>query len=192
MCLPRHLPWLISFSLGAKPMNIHQIDWRVEPLHDVIVGIEAGLATIRQRLEEEDGDGITALEHAEPLLGLGFVAAQAYVLGTWTDLNRIRNSSARAPVSKTDCYATDSITVQAGITRVHVINATANYFKHHDEWTEWPRNETARILAAVGITKDTELPCIHATELLCGPAWRLIVLHQIVKEWREHVIRTLQ
>jgi len=173
-------------------MNIHQIDWRVEPLHYVIVGIEAGLAAIGQRLEEEDGDGITAREHAEPLLGLGFVAAQAYVLGTWTDLNRIRNSSARAPVSKTDCYATDSITVQAGITRVHVINATANYFKHHDEWTEWPRNETARILAAVGITKDTELPCIHATELLCGPAWRLIVLHQIVKEWREHVIRTLQ
>jgi len=173
-------------------MNIHEIDWRVESLHDVIVGIEAGLAAIGQRLEEEDGDGITALEHAEPLLGLGFVAAQGYVLGTWTDLNRIRDSSAKAPVSKTDCYATDSITVQAGITRVHVINATANYFKHHDEWTEWPRNETARILAAVGITKDTEFLCIHATELLCGPAWRLIVLHQIVKEWREHVIRTLR
>ena len=51
-------------------MNIHEIDWRVEPLHDVIVGIEAGLATIRQRLEEEDGDGITALEHAEHCLDL--------------------------------------------------------------------------------------------------------------------------
>ena len=82
-------------------MNIHEIDWRVEPLHDVIVGIEAGLAAIGQRLEEKDGDGITALEHAEPLLGLGFVAAQAYVLGTWTDLNRIR-FRAKAPVSRTD------------------------------------------------------------------------------------------
>jgi hypothetical protein len=172
-------------------MNIHEIDWRVEPLHDVIVGIEAGLATIRQRVEQEDDDGITVLDHAEPLLGLGFVAAQAYVLGTWTDLNRIRDSSARAPVSKTACYATDSITVQDGITRIHVINAAANYFKHHDEWLEWPSNETARILACVGITKDTEFPCVQAAHLLCGPAWRLIVLHQVVKEWREHVIRAL-
>ena len=121
-------------------MNIHEIDWRVEPLHDVIVGIEAGLTAIRQRLEEQDGDGVIALEHAEPLLGLGFVAAQTYVLGTWTDLNRIR--VCKAPVSKTDCYATDSITVQADITRVHVINTTANYFKHHDEWSEWPRNDS--------------------------------------------------
>jgi hypothetical protein len=172
-------------------MNIHAVDWRIEPLHDVIVGIEASLTIVRERLEDGD-DGITAREHAEMLLGLGFVAAQAYVLGTWTDLNRIRESSLSAPITKSDCYASDTITVQAGITRIHVINATANYFKHHDEWRAWPENETARILATIGITQKTEFPCIHATELLCGRAWRLIVLHQIVKEWREHVIHTLQ
>ena len=173
-------------------MNVHAVDWRIEPLHDVIVGIEAGLTIVRERLEEDGGDGITALEHAETLLGLGFVAAQAYVLGSWTDLNRIRESFAKPLVTKSDCYASDTITVQVGVTRIHVINATANYFKHHDEWTAWPQNETARILAAIGTTKDTEFPCIRATELLCGPAWRLIVLHQIVREWREHVIHILQ
>jgi hypothetical protein len=173
-------------------MNIDAVDWRIEPLHDVIVGIEAGLAIVRERLEEEGCDGISALEHAEMLLGLGFVAAQSYVLGSWTDLNRIRNRSARPPVTKSDCYALDTITVQVGVTRVHAINATANYFKHHDEWTVWPQNKTARILGAIGITKDTEFPCVRAAELLCGPGWRLIVLHQIVREWREHIIRTLQ
>jgi hypothetical protein len=65
---------------------------------NVIVGIEAGLTIVRERLEDGD-DGITAREHAEMLLGLGFVAAQAYVLGTWTDLNDIRESSARAPIT---------------------------------------------------------------------------------------------
>jgi hypothetical protein len=172
-------------------MNVHAVDWRIEPLHDVIVGIEAGLSIVRERLEEEGDDGITALEHAEMLLGLGFVAAQTYVLGSWTDLNRIRKSSARPFVTKSDCYASDTIRVQVGVTRIHAINATANYFKHHDEWRVWPQNETARILAAIGITKDTEFPCVCATELLCGPTWRLIVLHQIVREWREHVIHTL-
>jgi hypothetical protein len=172
-------------------MNIHAVDWRIEPLHDVIAGIETGLTTVYERLED-DGDGIIARYHAEMLLGLGFVAAQAYVLGAWTDLNRIREGSARAPLTKSDCYASDTITVQAGITRIHVINATANYFKHHDEWRAWPQNETARILATIGITQKTEFPCIHATELLCGTGWKLIVLHQIVKEWREHIIHSLK
>jgi hypothetical protein len=98
-------------------MNIHAVDWRIEPLHDVIVGIEAGLTTVRERLEE-GGDGITAREHAEMLLGLGFVAAQAYVLGAWTDLNGIRESSDKATITKPDCYARDTITVHAGITRI--------------------------------------------------------------------------
>lgn len=172
-------------------MNIHAVDWRIEPLHNIIVGIEAGLTIVRERLEDGE-DGITAREHAEMLLGLGFVAAQAYVLGTWTDVNHIRETSPSTPITKNDCYASDTITVQGGITRIHVINATANYFKHHDEWKAWPQNETARILATIGITQKTEFPCIQATELLCGRAWRLIVLHQIVKEWREHVIHELQ
>jgi hypothetical protein len=136
-------------------MNIRAIDWRIEPLHDIIVGIEAGLTTIRERLEE-GGDGITARDHAEALLGLGFVAAQWYVLGTWADLNRIRESSARPTITKSDCYASDAIKVQAGITRIHVINAAANYFKHHDEWTAWRQNETTRILAAVGIDEPVK------------------------------------
>ena len=38
-------------------MNIHAIDWRIDSLHDVIVGIEAGLTTVRERLEGEGGDG---------------------------------------------------------------------------------------------------------------------------------------
>src|SRR5262245_8625850 len=100
-------------------MNIDEVDWRIEPLHDIIVGIEAGLTTVRERLKDGE-DGITARESAEMLLGLGFVAAQVYVLGALTDLNRLRESSARKPISKRDCYGIDMIAVQAGITRVQV------------------------------------------------------------------------
>jgi hypothetical protein len=174
-------------------MNIHEIDWRIDPLYDVIVGIEAGLKTVEQRLEDEEGfDGITANEHAESLLGLGFVAAQTYAVGSFGDLNRIRKSSGKPPLTKSDCYAADPITVKGGATRIEFINATANYFKHHGEWPQWPTNETTRILAGVGITKDTEFPCVIATQLLSGNTWELIVLHQIVKEWRANVLSTLK
>jgi hypothetical protein len=175
-------------------MNIHDFDWRIEPLHDVIVGIEGGLKSIRERLDDEEGvDGLSALERAEPLLGLGFVAFQIYAVGTWTDLNSIRKSRGKRPVSKWDCYKCDPIKVKGDTTRIELINASANYFKHHDEWLRWPTENDlgvpdTEILGRVGITQKTEFPCVEAVNLLCGSSWKLIVLHQIVKEWRAHVI----
>src|SRR5258705_5341374 len=103
-------------------MNIGEIDWRIEPLHDIVVGIDAAIAAVRERLDAEGIDGLTALDHLEPVLGLGFVAFQNYALGTWTDLNEIRRSSGKPPVSKLDCYACDPITVKGGATRIEIIN----------------------------------------------------------------------
>jgi hypothetical protein len=61
-------------------MHIREIDTRIRPLHDVIVGIDAGLAAIHGRLDCEEGlDGISAREHAEPLFGLRFVAEESEI-----------------------------------------------------------------------------------------------------------------
>src|SRR5574341_2153512 len=82
-------------------MNIHEFDWRIDPLYAVIVGIDAGLTSISRRIDKEEGfDGLTGREHAEPLLGLGFVAAQVYAHGTWTDLNRIRSSRGKPKLDR--------------------------------------------------------------------------------------------
>lgn len=128
------------------PMHIREIDWRIESLHDVVVAIDAGLAIICERLDQEEIDGVTACENTEPILGFGFIAAQTYALGTWTDLNKIRKSSGKPSVTKFDCYTCDPISIKGGPTRIEVINAIANYFKHHDEWSQWPTNETTRTL----------------------------------------------
>ena len=173
-------------------MNIHEFDWRIDPLYAVIVGIDAGLTAISRRIDEEEGfDGLTGREHAEPLLGLGFVAAQVYAHGTWTDLNRIRSGSGRPKLSKSDCHKCDLIKIKGKATRIEVINAIANYFKHHDEWSGWPTNETTKTLSSVGITQLTEAPCIEATKLFCGNSWEFVVVHAVVKEWREHLLKTL-
>jgi len=128
-------------------MNIYEFDWRIDPLYAVIVGIDASLTAIRRLIDDGAGfDGLTAREYAEPLLGLGFVAAQVYAHGTWTDLNRIRSSSGTPKLSKSDCYKCDPIKLKGKATRIEVINAIANYFKHHDEWSGWPTNETTKTL----------------------------------------------
>ena len=178
-------------------MHLREINWRIGPLHDVIVGIDAGLAAIHERLDAEEGfDGISAREHAEPLFGLGFVAAQSYALGTVSDLNSIRMSRHKPKKEKLDCYACDTIARKGSVTRIQLINASANYFKHHDEWARWPTGSErgahdTRALGCVGITEKTEFPCIAAVDLLCGTSWELIVLHQILKEWRVHLFSTL-
>jgi hypothetical protein len=173
-------------------MHIREIDWRIEPLHDIIVGIDAGIAAVRERLDAEEIDGLTALGHLEPILGLGFLAFQNYVLGTWTDINEIRKSRGKPPVSKLDCYTCDPITVREGTTRIELINAAANYFKHHDEWSQWPTNETTRTLSRIGIAQQNEFPCSDVARIFCGDNWELVVLHQIVQEWRTHVFKILR
>jgi hypothetical protein len=174
-------------------MDVSELDWRIEPLHDVIVGVDAGLAAICERLANEDGfDGLFAREHAEPLFGLGFVAAQTYAVGAVSDLNSVRMSRGKPKKEKLECFECDSILVKECVTRIQLINAAANYFKHHDEWTRWPMGNDqgahdTRTLISVGITEQTEFPCIDVVSLLCGTGWKLIVLHQIVREWRAHL-----
>ena len=173
-------------------MHINEFDWRIEPLHNIVVAIDAGLAVVSAQAESEELDGLTAFEHSEPLLGLGFVAFQNYALGAWTDLNHVRKHSGKPPVNKLDCYKTDSMAIVPGATRIEAINATANYFKHNEEWSQWPANETTRTLNRMGITHSTEFPCAETMRLFCGDRWRLIILHQVVREWREHIFNTLR
>jgi hypothetical protein len=94
------------------------------------------------------------------------------------------------------CYECDSIRVKGCVTRIQLINATANYFKHHDEWARWPTGSDRgahdiRTLGSIGITEQSEFRCIDAVDLLCGAGWELIVLHQIVREWRAELFSKL-
>jgi hypothetical protein len=174
-------------------MNIHEVDWRIGPLHDIVQGIDAAIAAVRERIDAGEIDGLEALNHAELILGLGFVAFQSYALGTWADLNTIRKLAGKPPVDKLDCYQCDPITLKpSGLTRIELINSAANYFKHHDEWSRWPANETARTLSRAGITQQKEFPCTEVMRIFCGDSWRLIVLHEIVREWRAHVLKVLR
>jgi hypothetical protein len=186
-------------------MHWLEFDRRIDPLHHVIVGIGAGLAEIQRQMDDKEWfDGLHAREEAEPLLGLGFVAFQTYAVGTVSDLNQIRRGRDSGKLTLKDCYACDPVKMKGVVTRLELIHSTANYFKHHDQWPKpWPTSSTAKTrmerliaenvntLGVVGITEKTEFPCIDAVDLLCGTSWELIVLHQILKEWRAHLFSTL-
>jgi hypothetical protein len=176
-------------------MKLQETDRFIEPFQEVIAGIEAGLRAIGERVNTEAGfNGSAARDHAEPLLGIGLVAGQTYALGTVCDLNRIRESRGKRPQEALYYYTRDTGVVTGGTTRIELIHAGANYFKLHEQWTDWPVNGqaavTTRILARAGITPKTNWPCSAAIELLCGTNWRLLLLPEIVKEWRAHLFKT--
>ena len=61
-----------------------------------------------------------------------------------------------------------------------------------DEWTVWPGNETTTTLSQIGISQQTEFPIVRIAQLFTGSGWELIVLHQVVTEWRAHVFSKLR
>lgn len=173
-------------------MRKEDIDWRIGPLQDVMAGIEVGLNRIQARMDNVEWfDVDQALEHSVWLLGVAFVAAQAYIEGTVGDAWRIRNGKdhVRSDASKEftrECHSDDTA-LAPGVTRIEFINAVANHFKH----LESPRGLDEHVwgvLRTAGITEKTEYPCARATELLCGEKWRLRALCDIVREWRARVV----
>jgi hypothetical protein len=173
------------------------IDWRIGPLRDACAGLEAGLKRIGERVHEEPWfDGLWACEYSEPLVGVAFVAAQSYLVGTVSDVNSVRTRSARGlpeqprRLDKNECYACDLASITTGVTRVQLINAAANYYKHCED-EDGLRPDTKRTLSSVGIDEHTEFPCIEIARLLLGSELSLDGIPAILGDWRTHVLTQL-
>jgi hypothetical protein len=99
--------------------------WTLETLEALDRGIE--------KLSANYDDGLDLLEHAEELVGLGFVALQGYVSGTQANLRTVFPAFA---ISNEDLRAQHCQTT-SGVTHIEAIWAAGNYYKHHDEWPDW-------------------------------------------------------
>jgi hypothetical protein len=172
-------------------MNVHEIDFRHSWTSSIFQSLESGFATLREREKEEDWfDGLWQMEHIESLFGIAFVSAQTYILGTVQDINAIRKHSGKLPIDKIKCYAEDTSPLADRTSRIILINSIANYYKHHDEWDNWPTNSTTKILTAVGITSKTEFPCYKAATTLWDEreCEKLGNLLSIISEWRRYTL----
>jgi hypothetical protein len=182
-------------------MYKEDIDWRSGPLRDALAGLDAGLKRIEDRPSEQPWfDGLWACEYSEPLLGVAFVAAQTYLVGTVSDVNSIRARRADGlpeqcrRLNKRECYACDSACGATGVTRVQLINAAANYFKHHEDENGLGKETKATLSLVgviVGVSERTEFPCLEAARLLLGNELNLDCMLTILRGWREHMLATL-
>lgn len=123
-------------------------------------------------------DATGHLDELEHLLGFGIVGVQTYI----TDMS----SFAGLPKHETFKFGPKT---DLGTSKVQIINAVANYWKHRSEWVlngGGKRKEAVEMLfKEAGYSTDTEYPVSGVlTELLSPLDTRLSNLSGILFEWR--------
>lgn len=172
-------------------MNLYEADFRHDWVCLTLRALKTGFESVRQKANENEWfDGQWQLEYAESILGIAFVTAQAYILGTVEDLNDVRMGNGKEAKNKIEYYSDDCEPLPNGLSRILLINSIANYYKHHDEWDSWPTNTTGNTLTNVGINENTEFPCYQAAKTLWGESGieNLDQLLLIASDWRKYLL----
>lgn len=161
-------------------MHLYEIDWREPWTLRALDALDEGLAKVQQQWS----DDFDVLPHAEGLAGLGCVLIQTYVAGTIADLGRVFGSCPNA----SELRRAESPVLNQHLTQIDALWATANYFKHHDDWPDWEpvssRRDTVMALQQMGISEDTSFPCVEIMRLVVGDSWQLRSLLDIARQWR--------
>lgn len=171
--------------------SIYEIDFRHDWISLTLHALKSGFDGINKMSDEIPWfDGGWEMEHAESVLGIAYIAAQTYILGTVEDMNQIRNRAGKEKLSKISYYSDDHQPLPNGVSRILLINSLANYYKHHDEWEKWPDNPTTQTLSTIGVFEGSEFPCYHATTILWGEddLENLENLLSIISEWRKYIL----
>jgi hypothetical protein len=177
----------------------YEIDWRYSSIQRIFESLSQGLKSVEYDLDEAEQsselyfDADMALEHADGLFGIAFVAAQTYITGVVSDANKVAKLGIQL---KKNQLLKDYSDFLGGltITKLEFCDAMANYFKHHDEWAHWSsgtgqNQKTIAILRTAGIREDDSYPCVSAANILLSEDnWDLAPLLLMLSSWREVVI----
>ncbi|EGR2288585.1 hypothetical protein D0815_24345 [Vibrio parahaemolyticus] len=167
-------------------MNISEVDFGIGPLQDVEDAIYIGIRKLVERNRANPGfDGLWMKEYSEVLYGSLFVSAQAYCIGSLRDINDVRKNLESIELKKEHAYKAHHI-VSETYSLIELVNSTANYFKHKDEWKDlWPSNYTTQVLEAFAM--DREFPINEVHDLICENHGYGCI-SKLVSEWRENLM----
>ncbi len=169
-----------------------EADYRSMPLRVLCTSTENAIKELVALTKEPLlMDGLTAREYAEYLYGAVFVACQAYAIGVVSDVNDIRESAGKAKLKKLSLYKQSPVG-NGQTSRIELINALANYFKHNEEWDKWPKNETTKALKYYGVNENTEFPLKFGAEILTGNDSELRLVCEILEDWRFGLMEELR
>lgn len=167
-------------------------------LSESIKACSAKIDEAAQSGDEDYAEHVTDSECAviEDLLGTAFVGCQIYITATVSGTKHFHElSSDEAALEKAAVLSVGSpVLPPTDYTRVQVIDAFANYFKHRDEWSyDWSAfsgrsARTVSIIQAAGAQQGSSGNLRTAAEALGLPKyWDLNILHRDIQEWCDNV-----
>ena len=173
-----------------------QVDFSHSWISAVFKGLREAADLIKRRHETEDYfDVLFALEHLEEVYGTTCVVAQTYMSRTWAELAKADLNVSLRESKREMVRMFGRMIGESKITQVELVYHLGNYWKHCDNWPDWapeqkdPRYHTIKALAALGITQDTDFPCVRGLELISSTSGALFdELETILSGWRQAVV----
>lgn len=155
-------------------------DYDLDLLVEVLGVVDRQIANIEERISESsDPDSFGHFDGMEGIVGLGFVACQQYLNATYGQLTRA-NMKRHEVIASAPKHA-------GGRSFAEIVNAAANYWKHHDEWPS-PRGDEARtrdiIESVTPSTADYVLGNLLAGLVRPEPPRFAAIVHQLTL-WRD-------
>jgi hypothetical protein len=177
-------------------LPLDEFDWRLDSTAAVFSAISRAILETQDRFARVNEDYETDLGLAviEDLLGLAFVAAQAYIAGTISDARKIAKRG--ASLTKHSLLRIGSATIpDTTTTYLELIDSVANYYKHHDEWSGGDRSghhqKTVEVLRCMETDEFEPFICIRVAEALHHgtEGAELQTLLSLITGWRQVVIQ---
>jgi hypothetical protein len=162
-------------------IQFEELDWfdsEVDNLQHALSLIDERIQTIESHINPQDPDTFGYYHDIDYLTGLAFVACQRYITSVYTFWKQDKETVLDLPPLKYD-----------KLSYAAIINAVANYWKHHQEWDDSPDRKSA--LRIIGILKTMEIAdspsYIHGNALwkLGGERMQDLIPH--LKTWRNNV-----
>jgi len=167
-----------------------------EPTRDVLgslgKGVEAASSRLKEVAENRDPEwaeivGEEASEFKEELLGAAFVVCQAYLAGVVNAALRMK----KGLNAKHEVLQLGEKYGRGPYTKVQVIDAFANYYKHRDDWSSGPWNElkgqqarTAESIRSAHAKEGSPLNLETGMRSLgVNDLHTLVPLHSMLMEW---------
>jgi hypothetical protein len=171
-----------------KPIKTHYMNsFRENYLNRVLYKLQELLDDHEAMyMNEEWYDGIFLNEDCEETLGFVFVACQVFITGTIADASG-KGRNTEIDFKDKERLMKDAPRFLNQRSKVELINAVANYYKHKDEGI--PKGETKRILDAYDLLSK-EFLINEAFTLITGES-KLESLSSFLFSWRNHVFNTL-
>jgi len=200
----------IKCQLRLKLIRI-SFDYQIEIIERSLTplgeAISQCIQTIKEAEETNDEDYIDYISNeeiwmVENLLGASFVLCQSYItlvisriMALHRSCNLLTTDDSKADISKADIMKLGSpLLLQTGYSQVQIIDAFANYFKHHEEWDKpWEQlpgrsARTVQILFAVGASQFSTGNFRIAAKKLGNYSYdNLQVFSRILQDWSQAV-----